>query len=59
MPSSRRRKPAARAEVPFTIRIPQGLRDGLDSFAAKHDRTRAWVIRKALQEFLDRQATGA
>ena len=40
----------------FTVRIPVALKDQVDDLAAAIDRSRAWVVNRAIEEYIANQA---
>ncbi len=40
----------------FTVRVPGTLRQRLDAVAAAMERPRTWVVNRALEEFVEREA---
>lgn len=49
--------PATYSQV--VIRLPADERAALDALAERLDRSRAWVVRKALRDLLEREAKEA
>lgn len=39
----------------ITVIIPDEMKQGLDDIAIKEERNLSWVVRKAIQEYLDKQ----
>lgn len=40
----------------ITVIIPDEMKEGLDKTAVKEERNLSWVVRKAIQEYLDKQS---
>jgi predicted transcriptional regulator len=40
----------------FTVRVPDAVADKLDALAAKLDRSRAYVVTQAIEDFVAREA---
>ena len=43
---------------PITLRLPQDILDDIETIAAGSERTRSWVIVRALKHYLARDAEG-
>lgn len=40
---------------PTTLNLPTELRERIQAYGADNDRSMSWIIRKAAEEFLDRE----
>lgn len=43
---------------PITLRLPQNILDDVEKIAAGSERTRSWVIVRALKHYLSQEAEG-
>ena len=46
-------------QVQFSVRLPKELHDRLAALAAEDERSISWVIRKLVEERLDRDSVGS
>lgn len=56
MERGRTRLPEGTAlDKPIVVRVNPGLRDQVDELAAEKDVSRAWIARRALTEYVERE----
>lgn len=44
-----------KSKITFSFRVNETLSNQLDKIAKYFDRSRSWIIRKALEEFVERE----